>query len=219
MFMSSMTDFSQLSVVEAVDHLRAGDFTAVELTEAYLAAAEDWNDKTNAFVLLTPDKALQQAKCSDEKIRAGIGGIIEGIPIGIKDLFCTHGIRTTACSRILSNFVPDYESTVTAHLFAAGGICMGKTNMDEFAMGSSNTNSYYGDVINPLRGKTNPEIHLVPGGSSGGSAAAVASRACMAALGSDTGGSIRQPASFCGLVGVKPTYGRCSRYGMIAFAR
>ena len=209
-----MSDLRNLSVTEAVKLLLKKEITALELTEAYLATPDPYN----AFIIKTPELAIKQAKRSDERIRNNTAGILEGIPIGVKDLFCTDGIQTTSGSRMLEGFIPHYESTVTSYLYANGGICLGKTNMDEFAMGSSNTTSYFGPVINPLRSLSEPEKKLVPGGSSGGSAAAVAGKLCKAALGSDTGGSIRQPASFCGLVGFKPSYGRSSRWGMIAFA-
>lgn len=196
--------------------LKNKKISCVELIEAHLNAAK--NDSLNAFITLTPELAMQQAKRSDERIKNNTAGIIEGIPVGVKDLFCTHGIQTTAGSKMLKDFIPQYESTVTSYLYANGGVCIGKTNMDEFAMGSSNMTSHYGNVINPWKSKSNPDHDLVPGGSSGGSAAVVAGKMCMASLGSDTGGSIRQPAAFCGIVGFKPTYGRCSRWGMVAFA-
>ena len=175
------------------------------------------NRKLNAFVLETPEIALAQAKISDEKYAKGTNGILEGIPLGIKDLFCTKGIRTTACSHNLDGFEPQYESTVTGKLLEAGASILGKLNLDEFAMGGSNETSYYGPVINPHKAKDS-DADLVAGGSSGGSAAAVAADMCAGATGTDTGGSIRQPAAFCGVTGIKPTYGRCSRYGIIAFA-
>jgi aspartyl-tRNA(Asn)/glutamyl-tRNA(Gln) amidotransferase subunit A len=188
----------------------------VELTEALIRAMEAARP-LNAFVTETPERALQMARASDARIAAGEGGPLEGLPLAIKDLFCTSGVRTTAGSNILSNFVPPYESTVTRNLWSAGAVMLGKTNMDEFAMGSSNENSHFGPVANPWRSR-NSNATLVPGGSSGGSAAAVAARACLAATGTDTGGSIRQPAALAGIVGFKPTYGRCSRYGIVAFA-
>ena len=199
-----------LSIVEANQLIRSKEISCVELVQAHIDAIQ--SDQLNTFILPTPELALEQAKRSDMRISNNTAGIIEGIPIGVKDLFCTDGIQTTAGSRMLEGFIPRYESTVTSYLYANGGICMGKTNMDEFAMGSANTTSYYGNVINPW-GK-----NLVPGGSSGGSAAAVSAKLCMGSLGSDTGGSIRQPAAFCGIVGIKPTYGRCSRWGMVAFS-
>lgn len=205
---------NHLSLLEARSGLKSKKFSAVELTQAHVDAMEK-HKNLNAYVLSTPDIALAQAKESDKKIAAGNAGKIEGLPIAVKDLFCTKGVRTTACSEILNNFVPPYESSVTTNLFNHGGVMLGKTNMDEFAMGSANITSHWGKAINPWK-LGNKE--LVPGGSSGGSAAAVAGRLALGALGSDTGGSIRQPASFTGIVGIKPTYGRCSRYGMIAFA-
>jgi len=208
---------SNISIATAKEHMQKGDFTSTELVQHYLDKAFKGSD-LNAFIRLTPEFALSQAKKSDERIKDGTAGVIEGIPVAIKDLFCTNGIETTAGSAILKGFIPPYESTVTSLLYKNGGICIGKTNMDEFAMGSSNETSCYGPVINKWKDITKPEAKLVPGGSSGGSAAAVAADLSMGALGSDTGGSIRQPASFCGIVGMKPTYGRCSRYGMIAFA-
>jgi aspartyl-tRNA(Asn)/glutamyl-tRNA(Gln) amidotransferase subunit A len=170
----------------------------------------------NAFITITRDVALAQAKAADAKLAKGQSGLIEGIPVGVKDLFCTKGVLTTAASHILDGFKPQYESTVTSKIFAAGGVMMGKTNLDEFAMGSTNLTSHYGPVKNPWKRKDGKD--LVPGGSSGGSAASVAANLCPAALGTDTGGSIRQPASFSGIVGIKPTYGRVSRWGTVAFA-
>lgn len=211
--MSKLTD---LTIAEARDGLKKKEFSAVELTKAYIEQMEN-NRKLNAFVLETPEVALAQAKVSDEKYAKGMNGILEGIPLGIKDLFCTKGIRTTACSHILNGFEPQYESTVTEKLLNAGASILGKLNLDEFAMGGSNETSYYGPVINPHKAKDN-NADLVAGGSSGGSAAAVAADMCAAATGTDTGGSIRQPSAFCGVTGIKPTYGRCSRYGVVAFA-
>ncbi|MBQ8436341.1 MAG: Asp-tRNA(Asn)/Glu-tRNA(Gln) amidotransferase subunit GatA [Alphaproteobacteria bacterium] len=196
--------------------MKSKQFSAVELNKAYIAEMEN-NRTLNAYVLETPDIALKQAAVSDEKYAAGTNGTLEGIPLGIKDLFCTKGIRTTACSHILDNFIPPYESTVTQKLLNAGVSVLGKLNMDEFAMGGSNETSYYGPVVNPWKAN-NSDKQLVAGGSSGGSAAAVAAGMCAAATGTDTGGSIRQPSAFCGVTGIKPTYGRCSRYGVIAFA-
>ncbi len=210
-----MTELTNLTISEAKKLLTNKSITAVELTEAHLKKAE--SSKLNAFTVLTHEIALTQAKNSDQKIQNNNAGLIEGIPIGVKDLFCTKGVLSTSCSHILGGFKPEYESTVTTNLFNNGGIMIGKTNMDELAMGSSTTTSYYGNTINPWKRKGS-DIDLVPGGSSGGSSAATAAKLCMGALGSDTGGSIRQPASFCGIVGIKPTYGRCSRWGMIAFA-
>lgn len=208
-----MTDLTKLTISEAKDGLAKKEFTAVELTEAYLKNM-DAKRALNAFVTEIPEKALEQAKASQAKIDAGIGGNLEGIPLGIKDLFCTKDIRTTACSNILKNFVPPYESTVTSNLLADGAVFLGKLNMDEFAMGGSNETSAFGAVVNPW----SKDKSLVAGGSSGGSAAAVAAEMCAAATGTDTGGSIRQPSAYCGVTGIKPTYGRCSRYGIMAFA-
>lgn len=211
-----MSDLTKLTIAEAREGLKKKEFSSVELTKAYIENMEA-NRKLNAFVLETPEIALAQAKISDEKYAAGTNGILEGIPLGIKDLFCTKGIRTTACSHILDGFEPQYESTVTSNLLNAGASILGKLNLDEFAMGGSNETSYYGPVINPHKAK-NSNADLVAGGSSGGSAAAVAADMCAGATGTDTGGSIRQPSAFCGVTGIKPTYGRCSRYGTIAFA-
>ena len=212
-----MADLTELTIAAALDGLAKGEFTSRELTEAHLAAMERARG-LNAFILETPEKARAMADASDARRRNGQVGALEGIPLGIKDLFCTEGVQTTAGSRILEGFVPTYESTVTANLWKAGAVLLGKLNMDEFAMGSSNTTSYYGNVVNPWRRKNGGDVDLVPGGSSGGSAAAVAARLCLGATGTDTGGSIRQPASFTGIVGIKPTYGRCSRWGIVAFA-
>ena len=208
-----MTDLTKLTIAEAREGLKKKEFTAVELVDDYIKNMEA-KRALNAYVCETPEKALEQAKASQTKIDAGQGGDLEGIPLGIKDLFCTRGIATTACSKILQGFVPPYESTVTSKLLAAGANFLGKLNLDEFAMGGSNETSAFGPAVNPWS-KDKP---LVAGGSSGGSAAAVAAEMCAAATGTDTGGSIRQPASFCGVTGIKPTYGRCSRYGIIAFA-
>ena len=208
-----MTDLTKLTISEAKDGLAKKEFTAVELTEAYLKNM-DAKRALNAFVTEIPEKALEQAKASQAKIDAGTGGNLEGIPLGIKDLFCTKDIRTTACSNILKNFVPPYESTVTSKLLADGAVFLGKLNMDEFAMGGSNETSAFGAVVNPW----SKDKSLVAGGSSGGSAAAVAAEMCAAATGTDPGGSIRQPSAYCGVTGIKPTYGRCSRYGIMAFA-
>lgn len=209
-------DLTKLTIVQAKQMLLDKEFTAVELTQAHLNKIAQENPKLNAFCEVTTEIALQQAKNSDQHIATGTARPLEGIPMGIKSLYCTKGVTSDACSKILTGFKPEYESTVTTNLFASGGVMLGKTNMDEFAMGSANGNSCHGDVLNPWRGKEDKD--LVPGGSSGGSAAAVAAGMCMGSLGSDTGGSIRQPAAFTGIVGAKPTYGRCSRYGMIAFA-
>ena len=212
-----MTDFSKLNIRSALKGLKNKEFTSTELTEFFIKKIES-NNKLNCFITNTFDIALEMAKKSDLKIQKNENiGPLQGIPIGMKDLFCTKNVRTTAGSKILEKFVPFYESTVSQNLWNSGAVLLGKTNMDEFAMGSANTTSFFGNVINPIKSKNNPK-ELVPGGSSGGSAASVASYQCLAATGSDTGGSIRQPASFCGLVGLKPTYGRCSRFGMVAFA-
>ncbi len=211
-----MGDLTELTIAEAREGLAAGDFTARELTEAHLAAMEK-AEALRAYVLPTPEKALAMAEASDKRLAAGEAGPMEGIPIGVKDLFCTKGVRTTACSRILDDFTPTYESTVTAQLWDAGAVMLGKLNNDEFAMGSSNETSAFGHCVNPWRRKGD-DTPLVPGGSSGGSAAAVAARLALGATATDTGGSIRQPAAFTGTVGLKPTYGRCSRWGIVAFA-
>ncbi len=211
-----MIDTTSIDITKAKKLLIAKEITSKELTEYFITEIEKTN-KLNCFITKTFEIALKMASDSDQRFLKNENvGILEGIPIGMKDLFCTNGVRTTAGSKILENFIPFYESTVSQNLWDNGAIMLGKTNMDEFAMGSANTTSYFGNVINPV-GKNKNEA-LVPGGSSGGSAAAVASNQCFAATGSDTGGSIRQPASFCGLVGLKPTYGRCSRFGMVAFA-
>jgi aspartyl-tRNA(Asn)/glutamyl-tRNA(Gln) amidotransferase subunit A len=212
-----MTDLTRLTIADARKQLLAKDITAVELTDAYLNAIEAANDKLNAYVKVTPDLARAQAKFSDARIAAGKPGALEGIPLGIKDLFATKGVHTQACSHVLDGFKPEYESTVSQNLFDDGAVMLGKLNMDEFAMGSSNETSYYGAVKNPWRAEGS-NADLVPGGSSGGSAAAVSSFLCAGATATDTGGSIRQPAAFTGTVGIKPTYGRCSRWGIVAFA-
>jgi aspartyl-tRNA(Asn)/glutamyl-tRNA(Gln) amidotransferase subunit A len=211
-----MTPLTSLTLAEARDLLRKREFSAIELTEAHLAAIKQ-AAVLNAFVLETPDIARDMAARADERIAKGEGGPLEGIPLGVKDMFATRDVRTTACSKILSNFVPVYESTVTANLWRDGAVMLGKLNNDEFAMGSSNETSAFGPVVSPWRRKGS-DARLVPGGSSGGSAAAVAAELCLGATGTDTGGSIRQPAAFTGIVGIKPTYGRCSRWGIVAFA-
>lgn len=211
-----MSNLIKLSISEALRALKKGDFTVLELVNKHIEQAEK-NKKLNFYISETFDSAINSAKISDQNYLSGKERKLEGIPIGIKDSFCTKDIRTTAGSKMLGNFIPTYESTVSQNLKNSGTIMMGKTNMDEFAMGSSNTTSYFGNVTNPWKA-TNSNVDLVPGGSSGGSSAGVSSFSLMAALGSDTGGSIRQPASFTGLVGIKPTYGRCSRWGMVAFA-
>ncbi len=240
-----MTDLTEFTIAEARDRLRAREFTSTDLTNAYLVAIDRANPALNAYVTVTHDRARQMAADSDAKLAKGNGGALEGIPLGIKDLFATEGVHTQACSHVLDGFRPRYESTVSANLWADGAVMLGKLNMDEFAMGSSNETSYYGPVVNPWRRSRNdtsvmPTTHqgdggfvspggakstktvdnmrLVPGGSSGGSAAAVAARLCAGATATDTGGSIRQPAAFTGTVGIKPTYGRCSRWGIVAFA-
>ncbi len=212
-----MTKLTALTLTEARDGLRKKQFSATELTKAFLENMETQRS-LNAYITETPECALEGAKESDKRLSSGTSRSLEGLPLGIKDLFCTKGTRTTAGSKILENFVPPYESTVTQNLFDAGAVMLGKTNMDEFAMGSANLTSAYGPTLSPWRRASDPSNPLVPGGSSGGSAAAVAGRLALAATASDTGGSIRQPAAFTGLVGIKPTYGLCSRWGMIAFA-
>jgi aspartyl-tRNA(Asn)/glutamyl-tRNA(Gln) amidotransferase subunit A len=211
-----MSDLTRLTIADAARALDAGEFSARELTDAHIAAMEAARD-LNAFITETPEMARQRADASDARRAKGERrGPMDGIPIAMKDLFCTEGVLTTASSHILDGFKPPYESTVSQKLIDAGAVMVGKTNLDEFAMGSSNITSYYGPVKNPWKGEGGKD--LVPGGSSGGSAAAVAGNFAMAATGTDTGGSIRQPASFCGIVGMKPTYGRCSRWGVVAFA-
>ncbi len=212
-----MAELVERSLTEARAGLRAREFSAVELTRAYLDAMAQFR-AWNAYITETPEKALAMAEASDARLQAGEAGPMEGLPIGMKDLFCTEGVETTAGSHILGGFTPPYESTVSRRLWAAGAVCLGKTNLDEFAMGSSNVTSHHGSVANPWTRAGGNEAPLVPGGSSGGSAAAVAGRLCVAATGTDTGGSIRQPAAFTGICGIKPTYGRCSRFGIVAFA-
>jgi aspartyl-tRNA(Asn)/glutamyl-tRNA(Gln) amidotransferase subunit A len=212
-----MTDLTRLTISQARQKLRDKEISATELTDAYLGAIDASNDKLNAYVAVTHDKARDMAKASDVRLAAGQGGALEGIPLGVKDLFATEGVHTQACSHVLDGFRPRYESTVTANLWADGAVMLGKLNMDEFAMGSSNETSYYGPVKNPWRAKGS-DADLVPGGSSGGSAAAVSAFLCAGATATDTGGSIRQPAAFTGTVGIKPTYGRCSRWGIVAYA-
>jgi aspartyl-tRNA(Asn)/glutamyl-tRNA(Gln) amidotransferase subunit A len=211
-----MSDLTSLTISEARRALRNKDFTALELTDAYLAAMEQARI-LNAYVAETPEHARAMAKQSDRRLGQGDARPLEGIPLGIKDLFATEGVHTQACSHVLHQFKPTYDSTVSANLFNDGAVMLGKLNMDEFAMGSSNETSYYGNVINPWRRKGS-NAALVPGGSSGGSATAVAAHICAAATATDTGGSIRQPAAFTATVGIKPTYGRCSRWGIVAFA-
>jgi aspartyl-tRNA(Asn)/glutamyl-tRNA(Gln) amidotransferase subunit A len=211
-----MTELTSLTIAEARDGLRRRTFSAAELTQAHLAAMEQAR-VLNAFVQETPDRAEAMAQASDARLAQGDARPLEGIAIAVKDMFCTKDVRTTAGSHILDNFVPTYESTVTAQLWRDGAVMLGKTNNDEFAMGSSNESSYFGPVQSPWR-RRGANTPLVPGGSSGGSAAAVAANLCLGATGTDTGGSIRQPAAFTGIVGLKPTYGRCSRWGIVAFA-
>ncbi|MEM9329709.1 MAG: Asp-tRNA(Asn)/Glu-tRNA(Gln) amidotransferase subunit GatA [Pseudomonadota bacterium] len=212
-----MSELITLTISEARDKLAANEFTAVELTDAYLQAIGSANDAFNAYVTVTAEKAREMAMASDARRRSGEVGNLEGIPLGIKDLFATQGVHTQACSHILDGFTPEYESTVSQNLWNAGAVMLGKLNMDEFAMGSSNETSYYGAVKNPWR-ENGSNTALVPGGSSGGSATAVSAMLCAGATATDTGGSIRQPAAFTGTVGIKPTYGRCSRWGIVAFA-
>src|SRR5712675_3648381 len=211
-----MTDLTSLTLSEAREGLASKSFTSLELTDAHIAAIEAAR-ALNAFVMETPDQARSMARQADAKIARGEVGPLAGIPLGIKDLFATKDVRTTSCSKILGNFVPTYESTVTSQLWRDGAVMLGKLNNDEFAMGSSNETSCFGPVVNPWR-REGSNTALVPGGSSGGSASAVAAQLCMGATATDTGGSIRQPASFTGTVGMKPTYGRCSRWGVVAFA-
>ncbi len=211
-----MSDLTRLTIADAAKALDAGEFSARDLAEAHIAAMEGARD-LNAFITETADIARERADASDARRKGGERrGAMDGIPIAVKDLFCTEGVLTTAASHILDGFQPPYESTVSQNLIDAGAVMLGKTNLDEFAMGSSNITSYYGPVKNPWKGPGGKD--LVPGGSSGGSAASVAAHMAMGATGTDTGGSIRQPASFCGIVGLKPTYGRCSRWGIVAFA-
>jgi aspartyl-tRNA(Asn)/glutamyl-tRNA(Gln) amidotransferase subunit A len=225
-----LTDLTMLTLAEARDRLKSRAISSLEITKAHLEAIERAKG-LNTFVAVTADKALQMAEASDARLARKEAGPLEGLPIGVKDLYATEGVHTQACSHILDGFKPPYESTVTAHLWRDGAVMLGKLNMDEFAMGSSNETSYYGPVASPWlppnwsRERGRAAAHssdkrglLTPGGSSGGSSSAVAARLCLAATASDTGGSIRQPAAFTGVVGVKPTYGRCSRYGMVAFA-
>src|SRR5213078_3234342 len=222
-----MTDLTSLTLADARDRLRRREFSAAELAEAHLTAMEQAR-ALNAYVLETPDRARAMARAADARLAAGDARPLEGLALGVKDMFATKDVRTTACSRILDNFLPTYESTVSAHLWRDGAVMLGKLNNDEFAMGSSNESSCFGPVVNPWRRKGSnvgaapsgriEGAHLVPGGSSGGSAAAVAARLCLGATATDTGGSIRQPAAFTGTVGLKPTYGRCSRWGIVAFA-
>jgi aspartyl-tRNA(Asn)/glutamyl-tRNA(Gln) amidotransferase subunit A len=212
-----MTDLTRLTISEARKKLRGKQISASELTDAYLGAIDAANPAFNAYVAVTHDKAQKMAKASDERLGRGEGGVLEGIPLGIKDLFGTEGVHTQACSHVLDGFKPHYESTVTANLWADGAVMLGKLNKDQFAMGTSNETSYYAPVKNPWRSEGSNK-DLVPGGSSGGSATAVSAWLCAGATATDTGGSIRQPAAFTGTVGIKPTYGRVSRWGVVAFA-
>jgi aspartyl-tRNA(Asn)/glutamyl-tRNA(Gln) amidotransferase subunit A len=212
-----MTSLTNLTLTDALDGLKAKTFSSKEITQAFLTEIDKSNRHLNAYVVVTADKALKMADAADKNLAKGKGGRLEGAPLGIKDLFCTQGVRTTACSNILGEFTPPYESTVTQNLWNQGAVMLGKLNMDEFAMGSSNETSRFGKPTNPWRRKDS-NTQLTSGGSSGGSATAVCADLCLAATASDTGGSIRQPAAFTGTVGIKPTYGRASRYGMVAFA-
>ena len=211
-----MSELTSLTLAEARDRLRRREFSAVELADAHLAAMEKAR-ALNAFVLETPEHAARDGAAADARLGAGEARPLEGLALGIKDMFATKDVRTTACSHILDNFLPSYESTVSSNLWRDGAVMLGKLNNDEFAMGSSNETSCFGPVISPWRRK-GANTPLVPGGSSGGSASAVAAGLCLGATGTDTGGSIRQPAAFTGIVGIKPTYGRCSRWGIVAFA-
>ncbi|WOF42450.1 Asp-tRNA(Asn)/Glu-tRNA(Gln) amidotransferase subunit GatA [Sphingopyxis indica] len=212
-----MTDLTNLTVAQIRDGHRAGDFSAVEVAEAFSANVAGAK-ALNAFIVETPDHALAAAKAADADRAAGTLKPLSGVPIGMKDLFCTNGVQTTAASHMLEGFVPRYESTVSQKLWDAGCGMLGKLNLDQFAMGSSNETSYFGNVISPWKRNDGGNAALAPGGSSGGSSAAIAARLCPAATGTDTGGSIRQPAAFTGISGIKPTYGRCSRWGIVAFA-
>jgi aspartyl-tRNA(Asn)/glutamyl-tRNA(Gln) amidotransferase subunit A len=211
-----MSDLTSLTLKAALDGLADKSFSSVEITEAHVEAVEAAR-ALNAYVLETPDKAIEMAKASDARRASGDAGPLDGAPLGIKDLFCTKGVRSTAGSKIIGEFTPTYESTVTSNLWRDGAVMLGKLNMDEFAMGSSNETSAWGPVVNPWRTRGG-NAKLTPGGSSGGSASAVAAQLCLGATATDTGGSIRQPAAFTGTVGIKPTYGRCSRWGVVAFA-
>jgi aspartyl-tRNA(Asn)/glutamyl-tRNA(Gln) amidotransferase subunit A len=212
-----MTDLTKLTLKAAVDGLKARAFSSEEITRAFIDRIERSNPQLNAYILPTADQAIEMARAADSRLASGEGRALEGAPLGIKDLFCTKGVQTTAGSNMLRGFVPPYESTVTSNLWRDGAVMLGKLNMDEFAMGSSNETSAFGPVINPWKAAGSND-DLTPGGSSGGSASAVAGDLCLAATASDTGGSIRQPAAFTGTVGIKPTYGRASRFGMVAFA-
>src|SRR5438045_800990 len=211
-----MTDLTSLTLADARDRLRRREFSAAELADAHLTAMEEAR-ALNAYLLETPDRARAMAQAADARLKAGDARPLEGLALGVKDMFATKDVRTTAGSRILDDFLPSYESTVTANLWRDGAVMLGKLNNDEFAMGSSNETSFFGPVVSPWR-RAGSNTPLVPGGSSGGSAAAVAAKLCLGATGTDTGGSIRQPAAFTGIAGIKPTYGRCSRWGIVAFA-
>jgi aspartyl-tRNA(Asn)/glutamyl-tRNA(Gln) amidotransferase subunit A len=214
-----VTDLTDLTVAEIRDGVASASFSALEVAEAFIANVAAAQPALNAFIVPTPEKAIDAAKAIDAKRAAGQSlGKLGGVPIGMKDLFATRGIQTTAASHILEGFIPEYESTVSQKLWDAGAGMLGKLNLDQFAMGSSNETSYFGNVISPWRRKDGGNAPLAPGGSSGGSSASIAARLCPAATGTDTGGSIRQPAAFTGISGIKPTYGRCSRWGIVAFA-
>ena len=213
----TVSDLTNLTVAQIRDGHRAGDFSAVDVAEAFVAAV-DAADALNAFIVKTPDHAIAAAKQADADRAAGSLKPLSGVPIGMKDLFATKGVQTTAASHMLEGFVPQYESSVSQRLWDAGAGMLGKLNLDQFAMGSSNETSYFGNVISPWKRKGGDNAALAPGGSSGGSSSAIAARLCPAATGTDTGGSIRQPAAFTGISGIKPTYGRCSRWGIVAFA-
>jgi len=212
-----MTDLTSLTLAEALDGMKKKQFSSLEITDAFLSAIDKANPHLNAYVVVTPEIARERARAADAKRASGKARPLEGAPLGIKDLFCTEGVRTTACSGILGEFTPTYESTVSGNLKRDGAVMLGKLNMDEFAMGSSNETSHFGPVVSPWR-RGNEDAKLTPGGSSGGSASAVSADLCLGATATDTGGSIRQPAAFTGTVGIKPTYGRCSRWGIVAFA-
>ena len=207
-----MSNYHSKTVTELSAMLQAGEVSSVELTQYFLDRIKNSDDKLNSFITVCEEQALAQAKQSDEKLKAGNAPVLTGVPIAHKDIFCTEGVKTSCASKMLDNFISPYDATVVKNMRDAGVVMLGKTNMDEFAMGSSNETSFYGAVKNPWN------LKAVPGGSSGGSAAAVSARLAPAATGTDTGGSIRQPAAFCGITGLKPTYGRVSRFGMIAFA-
>src|SRR5215469_6726539 len=210
--MAPSSELNCLTISDAAERLRRREFSALELTRACLARISAVDRKLNAFITVTEEEAIAQAEAADRRLKAGGAAPLCGIPLGIKDIYCTAGVRTTCASKILENFVPPFDATVIAKLRGEGAVFVGKTNMDEFAMGSSTENSAFGPTVNPH------DLTRVAGGSSGGSAAAVAADECLGALGTDTGGSIREPAAFCGVVGIKPTYSRVSRYGVVAYA-